>query len=215
MRVLILILILFPKSSLADEKPASNWKTFQSDFGYEFKYPDCWGMSTFESDEVGPLSKMKNIHIEEKIDCLYPEKKVDHKGAFTFEFQGFRNKLEKESEINKIEEDSKFNIKTKDWILAKKSTIGHVETSFIYIEHWNKKNKYLRWKAYIQCSNITVLATGPMIFNPDEHLMLSIKSGKNSMPEPENSIYESIRCIEPKIKPKITINKKAKTGNNQ
>lgn len=73
MRVILFFLmtvVIFHWAS-AEEKPSANksWKTFRSDYGYEFKFPDCWELKINDPDEIGNFEKIKNIAVVEGQKC--------------------------------------------------------------------------------------------------------------------------------------------------
>lgn len=198
MRSLILLLILMPLSLFADEDTI-NWKTFQSDYGYEFKYPSCWRVEINSPDEKGDLKKVNDLVVEYTENCANSSQALNRQAAFAFEYRPLKSVSDRKREFLKLKEDSIFNLKNGSWIFFKKENEMGLER-YIYIEHFTKLKTYLRWNSHTICPHGTIYSVGPMIFNPDESLLTSIKLGDLSIPSPEKTIYESIRCIDPKIK---------------
>jgi hypothetical protein len=76
MKLLIFVGIFFWAAfSFGQEKATEykNWKTFRSDYGFEFKYPDCWELKGNSPDEPPtPTAKSKDLVAKESVRCKTP-----------------------------------------------------------------------------------------------------------------------------------------------
>ena len=96
--------------------------------------------------------------------------------------------------LDGVEKSSKNAIERKAWLLFKKLKRG-ADGGFTYVES-HKANGYtwIRWEATLYCPKNEVRIAGPEIKNPEPALLEKLKNGDLGMPEPERTIFESIRC---------------------
>lgn len=205
MKTLIsILLVLIGLSSQADEKALvyKNWKTFRSDYGYEFKYPDCWtvnGDGPDEPDTVTPSSK--NIITIESDACKRPRMDPEVPNGVGIS-AGWRSLNSKDEALKKIESIAKRadnTVKRDEWKIYKRLKIEGDGEAIIYVEnHHNVTYTWIRWQMDLNCPTKHIDIAGPSIRNPDELYNKKFKAGDLALPEPEKTIYASIKCIEPK-----------------
>lgn len=210
MKSLILTIILFGAFySHADEKAPTykNWKTFHSDYGYEFKYPDCWKVGNlYVDDDEAPIESLITIFVGEKPNC-----EGEPRANITFTLQNAQIKTKEDGlkEIKSLEMGSTNNILRKDWAFFKRIKIGSDEA---YVIVSNKPpiagHKDIEWAMGLYCPHMKIQIDGPAKLDPDKSLFDKFSSGDAAIPEPEKTIYESIKCVEPKKKfPTLKIKK--------
>ena len=207
MKYLILSAILLgPLLSQAENKVPvyKNWKTFKSDYGFEFKYPDCWiikGDGPDEPDMAEPESK--GIFITETDICKRPimYSSVPNGIGISAGWESLKSKDEGIKRITIAEKGSNITVQRDDWKIYKSLKINGDGNAFIYVENNNNVTyKYIRWEMSLYCLTHVIRFEGPSIQNPDDALLKKFKAGDLALPEPEKTIYESIRCVESKKK---------------
>jgi hypothetical protein len=179
-----------------------SWKTFRSDFGYEFKYPDCWKTGINDPDENGSTETVKDVLVEETSVCSRPrlDPEIPNGLGFRAGWDPPKTKEAARKEIEFREKNSSNDIARKEDFLFKKLKLGS-DDAIAWVEFLpNGDYKDIRWKLTIYCSNWWVSVGGPTIRNPDKSYFDKFKVGDLALPEPEKTILESIRCVPPKQK---------------
>lgn len=201
MKIISTLIILFiANNALAKEPAYKAWINFQSDYGYEFKYPDCWEMQPNSPDEDGTVfTKMRNISVTEKT-CITKQRDKYVPNIMTFNSHVAKNEKELNHEISIIEKSSKFQLENKSWLLFKKLRINGGGEAIMYVEQHDKWQKQIRWIMKLFCTNREVYISGVPTTNPSKELLQKFERGDLAIPEPEKTVFESIRCIEPKLK---------------
>jgi predicted DNA-binding antitoxin AbrB/MazE fold protein len=183
--------------SFASEQTA-NWKTFQSDYGYEFKYPECWEVGISDFYEKGELKRIKSLSLEagKKCDSQIKNNGTDNLLSFNV-VNGSRNSLTTVKKASdEVESHHQAQSMNNTYLYFKKTSKNNPAQADV-IEHYPDKN--IRWIRDIVCNNIVLSVFGPTAANPDKLLLEKIKGGDMSLPEPINTIYESVKCTKPKI----------------
>ena len=181
-----------------------SWKTLTNDNGFEFKYPDCWEPRVDNPDEgdLGTTSA-HDVAVTETSKCARPlldDPQENHAGI-----GGGRGKTmteeEVKKEINFREKNAPNDILRKELLYFKKFKVGSND-AIVYVDfHQMVGYSYIDWIAEIYCPTTKVTYGGPSIKDPDKSYYDKFKAGDLAMPEPEKTIFESVRCIEPKKKP--------------
>jgi hypothetical protein len=199
------ISLIFNSSLEAKElKAKTNWKTFQSDYGYEFKYPDCWEISIEDSDYTGPLEKADGILLKQSEKCTNKDFQSDGTGISILIHNRFESK---EKSITAISEKEAWfkNISKTNYKLLMKDHKSENSYSYFEVEqlYQNPKSPLkIRWNMYLFCPLFEINFSGPLLEEPDTSYLEKFKKGDLGLPEPEKTIYESIRCIKTKVKGK-------------
>lgn len=205
MKILSVVTIfLLSIYSHADEKVFTykNWKTFKSDFGYEFRYPDCWSVEGDGPDEPRVASgSSKDIFIGESKTCARAKMNPEVPNGISVS-AGWGPLISKDDAIKKIETSqsgSEVAIQRDEWKIYKRIKVGSGGEAYIYVEN-EKFYKWIRWDMGLYCPSQYIHIVGPSIKNPAESYDKKFKADDLALPEPEKTIYESIKCIEPKKK---------------
>jgi hypothetical protein len=179
----------------------ATWKTFRSDSGIELKYPDCWTVQIDDSDHSMPLTEALDILVGESTACPKPRPRFDSETSNGISFSGwevFKTKEEATKDLNKMEPWIKAEILRKEKLGGKRRKLGADEAvTYIEIMPYNR----IRWEIKLYCPHQRAfLISGPVIKDPKPEMLEKIKAGDLNPPEPERTIIESIRCVEPKGK---------------
>jgi hypothetical protein len=182
----------------AKEPVYKSWKIFKSDVGYQFKYPDCWEIRIDSPDEEGSLEKVRNIAVDEGPSCVTKQlyKSVDPNGiGMTGGYGPKRTRSEAVKEIEFRERSAPGGD-----LVFKHFKLGDTD-AIAWVEHW-PIGKYIRWQTKVYCSDWWISITGPAIdeLNVDKAIYAKFKKGDLALPEPYNTIINSIRCIPAKQK---------------
>lgn len=207
------VIVLEAFSSHAEEKTPEykNWKTFRSDYGYEFKYPDCWAVKGDGPDEpemATPISK--NMFITETEICKRPKMDVDVPNGIGISggWDHLKSRDDALKRLARSEKNSDITVKRDEWKIYKRLKQDGTNEAFIYVENNHKIGyTYIRWQMDFYCPTEVISITGPSIKDPDENLLKKFKAGDLALPEPEKTIYESIRCVKPKKSPMNKVKK--------
>ena len=216
MTILYTVLLLafgdFSKAETSAIKYKS-WKTFQSEFGFEFKHPDCWKITEGHVGHLPPYNRQITFAIEETSICstkafnpgfpnsLWFHVKVKYNESAEVYPEG--NPADAVKEIKKLGEVSENHITRKDWLIFKRLKFGKNE-GLVYVESLqNVGDKGIRWKWNVYCPTWWISIGSPIMKDPDKSYFDKFKAGDVALPEPEKTIIDSIRCEEPKIKPGI------------
>ena len=201
MRILSLAIILLVSSNtLAKKTVYKSWTNFQSDYGYEFKYPDCWEIKINNPDQEGELKKIKNIFVTEIESCTTPRREEYTPNGIGFSYIDTVTSENAKKEISIQEKSSKYRLENKSWLLFKKMRIDGGGEAIMYIEQHDKWKKKIRWVMKLFCPTREIYIVGAGIQNPNKELLQKFERGDLAIPEPEKTVFESIRCIEPKSK---------------
>jgi len=195
-------IILLSLLTQAQEKKIEykNWKTFQSDYGYEFKYPDCWKIDINDPDEKGRFEQIHNLAVLESKACKTSRRYTQVPNGISFT-TGYKNSYYDsikavDDKKNKLEKWSKVEIKNGHHLFFSRKKLD--DSEFIdYVEVLH--DKIYRWRRKLFCGLREISVGGPSITTTDSSYLDRFKVGDFALPEPEKTIYESIRCIEPKI----------------
>lgn len=199
-----ILIVLLGASSQADEKVLiyKNWKTFRSNYGYEFKYPDCWSVGGDGPDEPAVASgPAKDIMTEESDACR--RAKMDPEASNGIGISAGWHPLKSIEEglkkMDSVEKHGDNNVVRDEWKIYKHLKIDGGGEALIHVENnHNVSYTWIRWKMEIYCPTQQISFTGPSIRNPDESYIKKFKAGDLALPEPEKTIYASIKCVEPK-----------------
>jgi hypothetical protein len=196
--VAFLTLSVFP--AFAEDKPPvyKNWKTFHSDYGYEFKYPDCWLPKASYADDTEPTSSTsKELMVEEQSECR--RNSLNPPFANSISFSSGWEKAKNDAEIKNMfdlqEKNSIADIQRKDILGFKRIKVGSHEATIVVRNLTSSKVPSLRWEMELYCTSFLVRVVGPEIQNPTKSYYEKLKSGDLALPEPEKSIYGSLRCV--------------------
>jgi hypothetical protein len=194
--------LLICGSVFADSQnpPIKSWKTFKSDVGYEFKYPDCWKVGFGDVNEQGPLWTLKYLSVLETERCSRKEFSTSSPKGIGFSVgngdRGSRKSTEKEIALR--EKNAPGDLQRKEKLAFTKIKLGSADAlAWVQVEAG-----YLQWQVKLYCPDWWISVAGPMINNAniDPTLYDKFKKGDLAMPEPEKTVVESIRCIPAKQK---------------
>lgn len=172
-------------------------KTFQSDYGFEFKYPDCWTITSDDIDGEGPISRHAGVFVTEAGICKTPRKRQWVANGISF--TPIKDKMKRSAMIGSAdaaEKSAQYKIKNGSWVAFSRFKINGDTEVIGYVEHHN----FIRWKYEIYCESrlITVSVTG--MDNPAKELLEKIRKQHDlAISEPYKTIIESFRCTVPKL----------------
>lgn len=193
----IITVILSSTFASAKVPVFKSWKTFRSDYGFEFKYPDCWKVKSDDIDGKGPLSRHAGVFVMEAGSCITPRKRqwVDNGVGFTPLIDKMK-KTDMISSADASEKSAQYKIKNGSWVAFKRFKINGNTEVIGYVEHQG----FIRWNYEIYCDSrlVTVSVTG--MDNPSEEILSKIRKQDDlAIPEPYKTIMESFRCTNPKL----------------
>lgn len=199
MKQLCILLILFSEFYLfADIKNPGikSWETFKSDFGYEFKYPDCWELRIDDPDEEGAIQTIKHIFVAEGSTCARARfsTSVPNGISVVGGVGPLKSKSDAAKEVESREPRMKRSIERKEYLIYKRYKVG-ADDAVAWVESMPEKHEDIRWHLKLYCSKWWIEITGPDIDNADISYLEKFKKGDLALPEPEKTILESVRCI--------------------
>lgn len=189
--LLVVVASLLPFSAYAQDPRIKSWKTVANENGYEFKYPNCWKVVTNNPDETNdPVTKARDIAVEETEGCARPLLDSPQPNGISFS-AGWKKTPPRDELLKKI---AKAETNAKSFLFFKrtKPTAGN---GYVYADlHKDVGFTWIRWEMKLFCPNYEVFYSGPTIKNPDQSIMDRLKAGDIALPEPEKTIFESVRC---------------------
>lgn len=199
----VIITLLFTSTfASANETVFKSWRTFQNDYGFEFKYPDCWKVISNDIDGEGPLIRHAGVSVEEAGSCISPRKQqwVTNGIGFT-PIKEKMKKLAMISSANASEKSAQYKIKNGDWVGFRRFKINGDTEVIGYVEHLTMKSPdFIRWNYEIYCDTRLIVAGGASIDNPSKELLDNIRKQDDlAISEPYKTIIESFRCTAPKL----------------
>lgn len=218
------LLVLFAN---AEEKKIEykKWKTLQNINGFEFKYPECWNIiiGGSEEEETDP-AKMKFPYIVEGDSCKTPLLR-NGSGSNGVGFSMYQDPYKSRKEYDDIVKNREKWAKD----ITRSISDNELKDRSILVINFTKNENYLstayaewldrphpkaklpkgsiRWKMELYCPHQHISIGGPIIDNPDPSYIAKFQKGDIALPEPYKTIYESIKCIEPKKVEKKKIKK--------
>jgi hypothetical protein len=200
MKSFIFLGILFWTAFSFGQKEATrykNWKTFRSDYGFEFKYPDCWVVQGDSPDEPKlATSKSKDIFVGEADECKRPQMAawVPNGIGFHVDVKPFKSKEEGIAALNKIEKNIKEAAKIGGFKVYRQFDFDQGGAIASVEELQGVGFVEIRWNMELYCLTRRIRIQDPVIKNPDKSYDEKFKAGDLALPEPEKTIYESIKC---------------------
>ena len=198
--VLLAILLLGASTSFAkgNHYDYKHWKTWRSDWGYEFKYPSCWVLRVNNSDEPQTVTpKSKELSVMETNRCARPQmaKYVPNGIYISGGADPLKSVAAGQKQIKSILVHAKNNVIRNVWKTYKHIKInGNDELFWVGVDHDVNYREY-RWKVNLYCPTQMISFSGPYIGNPSKTYDNKFKAGDLGIPEPEKTIYASIKCI--------------------
>jgi hypothetical protein len=167
--------------------------------GYQFKYPDCWEIIIDDPYEDGPMNTIRHIFIRERPSCLTKQlsRDVYPNGIGIVGGSGPRQKRSdaiKEIEFRESRQPS-------GYLVFKHFKLGGADV-IACVDKNSSLRKDIIWKAKVYCPDWWISITGPAIDEPnvDKAIYEKFKKGDLALPEPYNTVINSIRCIPAKQK---------------
>lgn len=134
----------------ANESTFKSWKTFQSDYGFEFKYPECWKVRSDDIDGKGSITQHAGVFVTEAGNCKTPRKQKWADNGISF--IPIEERIKYTDIIHSIqtsEKSAEYKIKSGTWIGFKRfKIIGDIEVVG-YVE----KQNFVRWNYKIYCKS--------------------------------------------------------------
>jgi hypothetical protein len=186
----------------AQDPRIKSWKTLTNENGFEFKYPDCWVVKPDNPDEMDKTTTSAHfVVVEETKSCARPLLNPPHQNLVGFN-GGIVKSTPKEAlkEISILERNSKNKIARQEWLFFKHLKVGSDDAIVIITLNKDVKFTTIGWGMTLYCPMTQVSFGGPGIKDPDPSYFEKFKAGDMAMPEPEKTIFESIRCVKPKVK---------------
>ena len=203
-KIVILLFFLAASNSFAKSKQYvyKHWKTFRSDYGYEFKYPSCWKVRGNSPDEAEiPDQKSQNVAAIENVSCERTRFDPDVPNGISFS-AGWGQNLSDSAVKEKIKHykaAAENNLARSVWKYFKQIVTPNGGVGAIYVEYHKEVGySFIRWTMNLFCNGNQIQISGPSIKNPNQSYYAKFRSGNLALPEPEKTIYASVRCIPPK-----------------
>lgn len=203
MKLLLTVAVLLLGDSTwarSQDPRIKSWKTLANDNGFEFKYPDCWTVRPDNPDEMNmPVTVAHFVVAEESSSCARPLLNPPHQNLVGFT-GGLDRTTKKESikDIEQMEKHAKSNLDRKEWLFFKRLKVGPDDAVTFVKFHKDVNYTSIYWAMELFCPTVKISYSGPAIKNPDSSYYEKFKAGDIALPEPEKTIFESIRCIEPR-----------------
>ncbi len=178
------------------------WKTFESDAGYRFKYPDCWEVKVGDVAAVreGPMEVQGSIFVQEGAPCVRPPQVGSGPNGVSFDGGwGPKNKrVDAKKELALRERNAPVDLERKKILFFKHFKQGNND-AIAWVED---AGRFIRWEYKFYCPDWWITVTGPGLEKSkiDKTLLDKLKNGDEALPEPEKTIIESLRCIPAKLK---------------
>ena len=184
---------------LGNDLNTNTWSTFKSDYGYEVKYPECWEVRN-DSPDDGELKLIRSINITAGKSCKIKNHDKNFVHNFGFNALGEINPEFAKKEIINKSEHSKIKLKNREWLAFEKVAVKGNGVATVYVEEYNKTSKSIRWVVDLYCPTHKYYIIAGGTENPSREILQKFEKSDLAMPEPEKSIFESIRCVKPKAK---------------
>ncbi len=151
--------------------------------------------------QIRVFTEARDIAVEETKSCPKPLHNPPQLNSVGFSV-GWDKPTKEESKktIQWREKNAKKNIARKDWLYFKHFKVGLDDATVVVEFHKGVKHTSIGWLTEIFCPTVKISFGGPSILDPDPSYFEKFKAGDMAMPEPEKTIFESIRCIKPKSK---------------
>jgi len=200
LRVNFLFVIVFCHFSFAsaeDAVPKLSWQTFHSDQGYELRVPTCWASSIDDPDEQGAVTAAEHVQFNEGSPCARPRHDVYIPNGIAIGAEAkFKTPESRTEEINNFEKYMKRRLAEKENILVKRYKIGSDE-AIAYIRYMESKNR-IQWRVRLFCPSRSFDIMIMTLKDPAQQYFDKFKNGDLALPEPEKTVLESIKCVDPK-----------------
>lgn len=213
MRYLLLLILALPAFA-SDVKvfsyselksvPSSikEWRNFETTKGFSLKSPTCWEIQNDDIDFEGPAEESSTIRLSESAACARPKLYEEVHGPNSFQVAIFPLVFKTEKErLKELEHEIEVakKVKATPELTEKRSRpfIRHLRIDGDDVIESVRKlsNGTLRWSKVVYCKNLSkIRISGPMISHPHPKFLDRFENGQFSIPEPEKTIYESVRC---------------------
>lgn len=194
-------LLIFASPSFGEDSGVKKWKTFTSDYGYEFKHPNCWKVLPNNPDETEMQPKgAHDVAVEESKVCSTQLLMPPHQNGVGISSGWSKSPSaeERKKKLDRIERNSAITISRKEWLYFKRFK-NEDNDAYVYVQSYKEVGySWIRWQMTLFCPVYEVTYTGPMVKNPDQSYFDRFKAGDIALPEPERTIFDSIRCVKPK-----------------
>lgn len=201
MKILILLVGIYSASVGFADSGVTAKKTLVNNFGFEVQFPACWEVSSDDPDQEGSFSKMRYIFVGESASCKTEHRRTNRPNGVSISVTD--NALKSAADFSsfvKKQEDWFENMSKSNFGLLMKSSKSEDSYSYSRVFYPDSLKSYIRWEKYLYCRHATLFINGPSLDAPVDSYLKKFKLGDLAMPEPEKSIVESIKCIEPKTK---------------
>lgn len=201
--IIILAVFLTASSSFATNKRViyKHWKIFRSAWGYEFKYPSCWVVEVSSSDEPQTVTpRSRDLIVTETKKCVRPQmaKYVPNGVGISGGWHPLKSIADGDREMKSILTHADNNVIRGTWEVYKQFRFENYN-ALAWVENMQEASFHqIRWNMEVYCPTQDITFVGPTIKNPDSSYYTKFKAGDLALPEPEKSIYASIRCVTPK-----------------
>lgn len=193
--LLVCALWIVSLAANAADTRIKSWKTLTNANGYTFTYPDCWVVKTDNPDELeDPVTKAHDIAIAETKSCSRPL--LDDPQPNVIGISAGRDKVPLKKQLSEMLAKASSNSKSDTFFKQIKTGLGE---GYLYVDLFNEPGYvWIRWQMRLFCPKSVIFVTGPAIKNPDKAYFDRFKTGDSALPEPEKTIFESIRCTDSK-----------------
>lgn len=167
-----------------------SWKVFESDYGYEFKYPDCWKVGVNNAYDEGPLLESMDVITQEE-SCK--TRKLDPEVPNGVSFAA-GSKIDSKKREKRIALEASHVAKQTYYLVSTRRAVDGDAELFSNVEYTDKLKNTYRWSATLFCPERIIEITGPTIKDPDKALLEKFKKGDLAIPEPYKTIFDSVKC---------------------
>jgi hypothetical protein len=212
MKINLFLAILFlgmPARADSNSSVIKSWKTYKSDLGFAFKYPDCWELLNEDSNldsKTVPIQSADIFSLVEKKNCARPRfvpSSINGIGFMKGEDIEAKPKEDEAKSTRITDYNGNAAVKGGKYFYYKRGKIGSGD-GIMWVESFTgvkgSKDSTIRWQFDVACPKRHILITGPAILNPENSYYEKFKLGDLALPEPEKTIIESFRCTSAKEK---------------
>lgn len=200
--ILTLLLILYVNAAEKAVPVKYSWKSLKSENGFEVKYPDCWSLIVDDAYDNSSVEKTSDLGIVEGSKCARPKNNPNIPNMVSIRsWKELKSVAEIDDKIKQMVK--RYSKESADSLGAASMHIGD-EKAVVYVD--NIGSATIRWNINIYCQNLQTLTIQAASLHESSRLyaeyLKRVQSGDLSMPAPEKTILESIRCIPVTLKPK-------------
>lgn len=199
---LITISFLVSSCATAEDRATNPWRTFQNDYGYEFRYPECWTVKNGDPYDEGEDPKgWSSTYAVETKKCRKDFNEAEtNPRSISIDSGGPTDSKTTTAKLSINERYLKSQLERKEWLFYKRIQVDGGGEAVLHVEVFSREKSRARWKMHLFCPKREFWVTFYSADAKNKEILEKLKNGDLAVPDPEKTIFESIRCIDPKLK---------------